>query len=193
VPYAADVLTGSLCVTAQSPLDAAVAYADSVDFLLLHHEGRYHFVGRAEVSLTARPSVDGARRLSTVTWTPGTDTAVGTEHETALALDRGALGAAAQLIGLARRMLDMTVPYVSERRQFGAPVGSFQAVKHHLADARIALEFARPLVYRAAWSMSQHDPDSPTHVSMAKASAGDAALLAARKALQCHGAIGYSF
>ena len=89
-------------------------------------------------------------------------------------------------------MILMTVEYVAERRQFGVPVGSFQAVKHHLADARIALEFARPLVARAAWSMATADPDAPVHVSMAKAQVCDAAALAARKALQCHGAIGYS-
>jgi hypothetical protein len=73
------------------------------------------------------------------------------------------------------------------------PIGSFQAVKHHLADARIALEFARPLVYRAAWSLTRGDADASTHVSMAKSTASDAAVLAARRALQCHGAIGYSY
>jgi alkylation response protein AidB-like acyl-CoA dehydrogenase len=193
VPYAAGVLNGSLCVTAQCPLESTVAYGKSADFLLLHHDERFHLVGPSDVKLTERASVDGSRRLADVDWEPSTDAAVGSAHETALALDRGALGTAAQLIGLARRMLDMSVDYVSERRQFGAPVGSFQAVKHHLADARIALEFARPLVYRAAWSMTEHDPDAPTHVSMAKSTAGDAAALTARKALQCHGAIGYSF
>ena len=83
-------------------------------------------------------------------------------------------------------MLDLTVDYVKERQQFGVPVGSFQAVKHHLADARLALEFARPLVYRAAVTLDG------THVSMAKVKADAAALLAASVALQCHGAIGYT-
>ncbi|HWW44308.1 MAG TPA: acyl-CoA dehydrogenase family protein, partial [Acidimicrobiia bacterium] len=111
----------------------------------------------------------------------------------AAAFDRGALGTAAQLVGLGRRLLDLTVGYVQERRQFGVPVGSFQAVKHHLADARLALEFAAPLVYRAAWSVSTGDPDAPVHVSMAKAQAGAAAHRTGRAALQCHGAMGYSF
>jgi len=71
-------------------------------------------------------------------------------------------------------------------------VGSFQAVKHHLANARIALEFARPLVYRAAASIASEHPDTGVHVSMAKAKADTAALQTARAALQCHGAIGYS-
>jgi alkylation response protein AidB-like acyl-CoA dehydrogenase len=106
---------------------------------------------------------------------------------------RGTLGYSAQLVGLARRMLAMTVGYVSERKQFGAPIGSFQAIKHHLADVRIAVEFAAPLAYRAAYSLAEGDPDAMLHCSMAKAQCADAAELAARAALQCHGAMGYSY
>ena len=151
VPYAAGVLTGALTVSVQSVPNDAVLYADSADFLLLPHEGRYHLVARADVKLTPRTSVDGSRRLASTVWTPDAESAVGNEHDMDAAFDRGVLGTAAQLIGLARRMLDMTVDYASERQQFGFRIGTFQAVKHHLADARIALEFARPLVYRAAW------------------------------------------
>ncbi len=109
-----------------------------------------------------------------------------------LAFERAALGTAAQLIGLGRRMLGLTVAYVAERHQFGVPIGSFQAVKHHLADARLALEFAAPAVWRAAWSLSQGTDTAKRDVSMAKAMAGDAAHLVGRKALQCHGGIGYT-
>jgi len=97
-----------------------------------------------------------------------------------------ALAAAAQLVGLGQRMLDMTVDYVRERHQFGVPVGSFQAVKHQLADALKELSFARPPVWRAAETIEPRD------VSMAKAMASDAASFVARRALQCHGAIGYT-
>jgi alkylation response protein AidB-like acyl-CoA dehydrogenase len=100
--------------------------------------------------------------------------------------DRASLAAAAQLVGLGQRMLDMTVDYVRERHQFGVPVGSFQAVKHQLADALKELAFARPAVWRAAWTTEPRD------VSMAKAMASDAASFVARRALQCHGAIGYT-
>jgi alkylation response protein AidB-like acyl-CoA dehydrogenase len=106
---------------------------------------------------------------------------------------RGTLGFSAQLVGLGHHLLDTTAAYVIERKQFGAPIGSFQAIKHKLADVRIALEFAAPLVYRAASSLTCGDPAARTHVSMAKAAAADAASLAARHALQCHGAMGYSF
>ena len=100
--------------------------------------------------------------------------------------DLVALGAAAQLIGLGQRMLDLTVAYVAQREQFGVPIGSFQAVKHHLADALKEMAFARPVVYRAG-----AEPTT-VNVSMAKAMASDAASFTARRALQCHGAIGYT-
>jgi alkylation response protein AidB-like acyl-CoA dehydrogenase len=108
------------------------------------------------------------------------------------AADRGAWGAAAQLVGLGQRMLDLTVAYVSEREQFGVPIGSFQAVKHQLADALRDLAFARPAVYRAAHSLATRSPDRRRDVSMAKALASDAARGVGRAALQCHGAIGYT-
>jgi alkylation response protein AidB-like acyl-CoA dehydrogenase len=82
---------------------------------------------------------------------------------------------------------------VKARHQFGKPVGSFQAVKHHLADALVAIEMAAPAVYRAAYSLAHGDAERSTHASMAKALASEAAQLVARKALQCHGAIGYAF
>lgn len=109
-----------------------------------------------------------------------------------LAFDRAALGTAAQLLGLGRRMLELTVAYATERHQFGVPIGSFQAVKHHLADARLALEFATPAVWRAAWSLANGDASAQRDVSMAKTMAADAAHLVGRKALQCHGGIGYT-
>lgn len=111
----------------------------------------------------------------------------------AAAHDHAALGTAAELIGLGARMLELTIAHVKTRQQFGQPIGAFQAVKHQLVDAHVALEFARPLVYRAAHSIAHGDPLASVHVSMAKASASDAALSCARKALQLHGAIGYSY
>jgi alkylation response protein AidB-like acyl-CoA dehydrogenase len=155
-----------------------VPWADTAD-VMLTGDGRFE---RASARLEPRASVDGARRLFAVT---GPSTPLD-DHATTAAAERSFCGVAAQLCGLADRMLDMTSEYVKERKQFGVPVGSFQAVKHHLANARIALEFARPLVYRSAATLE------PTHVSMALAKAIDTVLLTSRVALQCHGAIGYT-
>ena len=93
------------------------------------------------------------------------------------------LACAAQLLGLGRALLEMSVAYAKQRVQFGQPIGRYQAIKHKLADAYIALEFARPLLYHAA---------QPRDISAAKVACGDAAYLAARTALQVHGAIGYT-
>ncbi|MFH8465670.1 acyl-CoA dehydrogenase family protein [Streptomyces sp. NPDC017991] len=96
------------------------------------------------------------------------------------------LATAAQALGVGLALLDRTVAYVKQRSQFGVPVGSFQAVRHRLADAKIALEFARPLVFGAALSMT------PADVAAAKVAACEAAYATARTALQLHGAIGYT-
>jgi alkylation response protein AidB-like acyl-CoA dehydrogenase len=90
-------------------------------------------------------------------------------------------------------MIKMAADYARERQQFGKPIGSFQAVKHLLADARVKLEFARPATYRAAWSLATSQPTVSHDASMAKAMASDAADRAARVALQVHGAIGYTW
>ena len=102
------------------------------------------------------------------------------------AFDRGVLACSAQLVGLGRALLDRTRDYARQRQQFGKVIGSFQAVKHQLADVHVALELAEPLVFGAAVTMSPRD------VSAAKIAAGTAAYRAMRTALQVHGAIGYT-
>jgi alkylation response protein AidB-like acyl-CoA dehydrogenase len=156
-----------------------------------------HAVPAASCTAFATPVLSPAGDLSTVHWPLESDTllAYGVAAEAAVALlaDRAAAGSAALLVGLAERMLALAATYAKERHQFGKPIGSFQAVKHLLADARVALEFARPATYRAAWSLGTAQPTLSHDASMAKAMAADAADLAARVALQVHGAIGYTW
>jgi alkylation response protein AidB-like acyl-CoA dehydrogenase len=112
------------------------------------------------------------------------------------AFEEGALATAAVLVGLGRAMVQMTVDYVKDRKQFGVPVGSFQAVKHHLADAAMHVEFSAPAVWAAAWELDHPEVADEqqrfSSVSLAKALASDGATRAARIALQCHGAMGYT-
>ncbi len=108
------------------------------------------------------------------------------------AREYGVLATAAQLIGAGQAMLDASVEYAKQRTQFGRLIGSYQAIKHKLADVHIALELARPLVYGAALSLGSLSPDTSRDVSAAKVAAAEAALLAARSALQTHGAIGFT-
>ena len=175
----------------------AVPGAVGADLFLLERDGELHAVPAAAVRLTPRPALDGTRATATVEWEPSATTLVvsGFEAEAFLATlgDRAAMGTAAVLVGVADRLVAMAARYAQDRSQFGKPIGSFQAVKHLLADALVRVEFARPLVYRAAWSLTEDDPDAGLHASMAKAMASDAATLAARTALQVHGAIGYTW
>lgn len=131
-----------------------------------------------------RESVDQTRRLFDVV---ATGAATGTANES---FDTAVLAVSAQLLGAGEKLVEGTVEYVKQRRQFGREIGSYQAVKHQLADARIALDFARPLVYGAALSLGT--ADGTRDVSAAKVAAGDAAYLASRVALQLHGAVAYT-
>jgi alkylation response protein AidB-like acyl-CoA dehydrogenase len=134
-----------------------------------------------------RESIDPSRRLFEVTageavW----------QADVARAYEFGVLSTAAQLVGAGQALLDAAVEYAKQRAQFGRVIGSYQAIKHKLADVHIALELARPLVYGAALSLADRSPDTARDVSAAKAAGSDAALLAARSALQTHGAIGFT-
>jgi alkylation response protein AidB-like acyl-CoA dehydrogenase len=111
------------------------------------------------------------------------------------AIDLGALACSAQLLGAGRALLELSVRHAGARTQFGQPVGTFQAVKHQLADVAIGLEFARPLLDAAAASLgavSIGDVAVQRDVSAAKVACADAAYRAARTALQVHGAVGYT-
>ncbi|MFG5719738.1 acyl-CoA dehydrogenase family protein [Streptomyces murinus] len=130
-----------------------------------------------------RASLDPARRLTPLT-PDGAPLLTAPPYERALRWAR--LAVAAQALGVGLALLDRTVRHVGQRTQFGVPVGSFQAVKHRLADAKTALEFARPLVLGAAISMR------PADVAAAKLRACEAAYTTARTALHLHGAIGYT-
>jgi alkylation response protein AidB-like acyl-CoA dehydrogenase len=135
----------------------------------------------------AHASVDPSRTLFDVSGTGATRPA-----DTARAFEFGALITAAQLVGAGQAMLDASVAYAKQRSQFGRLIGSYQAIKHKLADVHIAVELARPLVYAAALSLADSSPDTERDVSAAKAAASDAALLSARSSLQTHGAIGFT-
>jgi alkylation response protein AidB-like acyl-CoA dehydrogenase len=198
------IAAGSVAAAVAEPPtgERAVAGADGADLLVLLASGagddpEIHLVTPDQVTVTAVPSLDPTRRLGVPEWTPtpASRLASGAAARTGMqrTADRAAVAAAAQLLGLSDRMITMTADYARERHQFGKPIGSFQAVKHLLAGAQVKLEFARPVVYAAAWSFDEGEPDASRAASTAKASASDAATEAARVALQVHGAIGYTW
>jgi len=147
-------------------------------------------LGQLLDDVTASPvsTVDGTRQAARVTGTPNGEPVTDLGSTWRLAM----LCTSAFLLGLARRQVDMTVSYLKERRQFGVPIGTFQGLKHPLADAVVGTEFAWPVVLQAAHSVAREAPDARRRVAHAKAAASDAAYQVSRVCLQAHGAIGYT-
>ncbi|MEU4279109.1 acyl-CoA dehydrogenase family protein [Streptomyces tanashiensis] len=163
--------------------------ADAADAVLVV-EG--DTVRLAETAGPVQPSADPARRLARplggTVLARGPAVAAAAAH----AAEVAALATAAQSLGLGRALLDRTVEYVRQRTQFGVAIGSFQSVKHRLADTLIALEFAQPLLHSAALALAEGADHRSAEVAAAKVTAGEAAYAAARTALQLHGAVGYT-
>lgn len=177
-----------------SPLVADVHMADKV---LVHYEGEVHLVSKEALACQRNTSIDSSRRLSRIQFQPDSSSRIlGAEAGTSVwaeTLNRGVLAVAGQSLGLAQRMLDLSVDYAVQRKQFGKPIGSFQAVKHKMADVAGAIEFAKPVLYRAAYALASGEARADLHVSHAKLACCKAAWLSARHGIQVHGAMGYTW
>lgn len=191
------VAVGEAILTVGHEVNPFVADAHVAHLLLLQRNNEIHAVPRDQVTLEHQPCNDPSRRLFRVDWKPSGETCVARGEEgrrlLAAALDRAALACAAQQLGIGQQLVDMAVRYATEREQFGKPIGSFQAIKHLLANVAVRIEFARPVVYRAAFSVAHDAVTRAVDVSQAKLAASEAAVLAAKTALQVHGAIGYTW
>lgn len=173
------------------PVNSFVADADQAEALLLGDGDAIHLVPRDRVTLERQESFDAFRRLFTVAWTPSPETVVGSGW--GQAGERGAVLAAAQMIGLGQRCIDLAVAYAKDRTQFGKAIGSYQAVKHLVANAQVQIEFARPVVHAAAAELPLGTLASRARIAHAKISAGQAADLSARTAVQVFGAMGMTW
>jgi alkylation response protein AidB-like acyl-CoA dehydrogenase len=191
------VSAGEVRLAAGHSVSPFVSDAHVANLLLLPRDGEIHAVAREDAELTYQPGNDPSERLFSVEWKPAADTLAARGDEArklqAVALDRGALGCAAQQLGVAQRLVEMAVEYACERKQFGKPIGSFQAIKHMLANVQVRLEYARPVVYRAAHSVARDSGHRAVDVSMAKSAASEVAQAAAKVALQVYGALGYTW
>jgi alkylation response protein AidB-like acyl-CoA dehydrogenase len=181
---------------------AAVADALPADLLLVPADGvpyGLYLVPAGETGVTRTPAVslDMTRQLADLSFddVPARRLAVGQAAEQAVsaALAAGAAMLASEQLGAAERCLEITVGYVKERRQFARPVGSFQAIKHRLADVWVAVTQARAAARYAAACLASGDPDAPVAVALAKAACSDTAVRAAQEMVQLHGGIGFTW
>lgn len=177
LPTALGAEVEGMATVADAPLAPYAVDAAVADAVYVVRDGVLH----TGTSGASHASLDRTRTLSEI------EAGAPVEHGDLDAARRLAvLAASAELLGAGERVLADTVAYVKQRRQFGREIGGYQAVKHALADVRIALDFARPLVDGAALSTGERE------VAAAKIAASEAAYRASRTGLQLHGAIGYT-
>lgn len=170
-------------------------FADDVDLLLFEGAEGLHLLRRGEFGVEEVHSPDPAIRLGRVV--VDSDVLAATPRFGAAALAEARIHAvwasAALLNGVSRRMLDMTVEHAKTREQFGRPIGTFQAVKHLIADAWVGVESSRPCAWYAAYASSGDPTVAKAAASVAKAAASDAARRTGDMALQVHGGIGFTW
>ena len=181
------------------PLKCFVWEPTLADFVAVLHRyrgsNRLAVVERLSAPVTVTATLDLSREFGTldasslgeVDWSEVRDEAL----ESVLRV--ATVATAADMIGTAKTILDKTIEYAAQRIQFDRPIGSFQAVKHKLADMALAYERAWSAVYYSAMCIDADDPLAARSVHVAKASAGSAATLCAKDGLQIHGGIGYTW
>jgi len=155
-------------------------------------------VPSASVAATRTPSFDATLHVADVTFDGVTVTAeraltAGGEHGVALARAQAATGLAATMVGASQRAFELGLDHIKERKQFGVPIGSFQALKHMAADVYVAIERARALCQFAGLALDEGDERAVLAASMAKAAAGDAQRIAAKHGIQFFGGLGYTW
>jgi alkylation response protein AidB-like acyl-CoA dehydrogenase len=173
--------------------------ADNADFLIVGASGDRRFIvdrGADGVTVTPTPTIDTTRKQYAVKLEGvkvAEDAAFGGEGALDAARERAYTALAAELTGVAQRAMEMAVDYAQERKQFGRPIGSYQAVSHKCAQMLLETEGARSASYYAAWAADNEPERAPLAASMAKAYAADAACRVTGASLQVHGGIGFTW
>jgi alkylation response protein AidB-like acyl-CoA dehydrogenase len=175
-------------------LDAATA-----DFFIVGATGDRRFIVERDasgVSITPTPTIDATRKQYAVKLDGvkvGEDAAFGVDDALAAVRSRVFTAVAAELTGVAQRALEWAVDYAKERKQFGRPIGAYQAVSHRCAQMLLETEGARSAAYYAAWAADNEPETAPLAASMAKAYASDAGTRVTGASLQVHGGIGFTW
>jgi alkylation response protein AidB-like acyl-CoA dehydrogenase len=169
--------------------------ARTADFILVAARDGVHLVeARAPgVSLQAATGMDTTRKLYSVRFQNTPAEKLANPAGLARGLEIATAALAAELVGGMQRTLDLTVEYAKARKQFGKPIGMFQAVQHQCADMYLETESARSAAYYAAWSLAEHAPDAEAAVSIAKMYSSDAARTVGNRGIQVHGGMGFTW
>lgn len=154
-------------------------------------------VSRGDADPQVHSTMDRTRRLGTISLSGAPARLVvepGKTEVLVAKVRRRVLSALSlEAVGIAQRAVELSVAYVSERKQFEKPIGAYQAVSHQVANMYVDVELARSLAYWAAWCVDTDDEQAVVAVSAAKSAAGAAAVLACERAIQVHGGIGFTW
>jgi alkylation response protein AidB-like acyl-CoA dehydrogenase len=156
--------------------------------VLVDADGAGSLAEAATLAIEPLETIDPTRRYATVS-----GQGAPLEGDVAAGLARATVALSAEILGVAQRALDMTVDYVKDRRQFGVPVGSFQAVAHRCAEMLLAIESTRSATYYAAWAAAAEPEQLPDAAAMAAATAAEAGRDVTASAIQAHGGIGFTW
>jgi alkylation response protein AidB-like acyl-CoA dehydrogenase len=170
--------------------DAAVANS----IIVVARGGVFAVDARAPgISIKPMEGMDLTRKLYSVRFNNTPAERLGTAAGLARGLDVATTALVAEMVGGMQRTLDKTVEYAKMRKQFGKPIGSFQAVQHQCADMYLETESARSAAYYAAWALEENAPDAAVAVSIAKMYASDACRAVGSHGIQIHGGIGFTW
>ena len=164
--------------------------ADAGVVVLVEHDGA-RAIARDELELEPLDAIDPTRPAARVIAAPGAGEPLPGDIDAAL--HRALVAVSAELVGVCSCALDMTVDYVKQRKQFGTPVGAFQAVSHRCAEMLLETEIARATTAEAAWTADADPARLAQCASQAKATASDAGRSVTAGAIQAHGGIGFTW
>ena len=145
------------------------------------------------ITISPMSGMDLARKLYAVQFKDTPAEKLGETAGLSKALDVATAALVAEMVGGMQRVLDLTVEYAKMRKQFGKPIGMFQAVQHQCADMYLETENSRSAAYYAAWALEEHAPDAAVAVSIAKVYASDAGRTVGNRGIQVHGGMGFTW
>lgn len=172
-----------------------VSDAGVADFIIVVARNGVYVVDSKAPGLKISPmsSMDLTRKLYVVEFSNTPAEEIGGAGNLSRALDVAAAAISAELVGGMQRALEITVEYAKTRKQFGKPIGMFQAVQHQCADMYLETESARSAAYYAGWALEENSPDAGTAVSIAKMYASDAGRTVGNRSIQIHGGMGFTW
>jgi alkylation response protein AidB-like acyl-CoA dehydrogenase len=183
---------GAVASAADGTAELVVSGAEADVIVLVEADGSGRLVTAKDAEVSKLAAIDPTRSAARVEFDP-TRTGAEQLEDGCPGLGRALVAVSSELVGVSERALEMTLGYVKDRKQFGVPVGAYQAVSHRCAQMLLETEQARSLTASAAWSADANPDGLAEAAAMAKAAASQAGREVTAAAIQMHGGIGFTW